>query len=208
MSERLAGVTTPPRVPWSGSPLAQQDNECRLSVAEYMAAVKDETVSPKVSRLAKSSPLARDLLCILDMLGKLEPEEGHRPSVGKKRTLTRRLVTVDRATAVSGSDATPARKRVWSMCGTIGEIIVLSKISVIPVNLTAMQDGEIQYSAPLKGWKRFCPDWQGYDECAGVLHSMDNIVLPPGATLELFLLNHNTCSTGTWLTEMETWLAR
>lgn len=210
-NEPASSPATPPRLARSISAWASNPDDgklCRLTISEFMSAVLKGQVPNKVQALSVSSPFMKDLLCALDLLGVLEPMEGHRPGVGRPRVRTRRLVRVGRATARTGADATPASVKVWSACGTLQDGLVLGVINIEPVNLTAMEAGEIEYNAPLKAWKRLCPEFQGSDSCVGIIHSMDNIVLPPGASVEIHLLNHSTCSTGLWFVETETWLAR
>lgn len=204
---------TPAKVVRTGIPFPSDEGDVtRMTVRDYMDALYLGRPVRKAEVLKARDPLLDNLLTLADFLGLLEPAEGRRPSVGRPRTLTRRYIRVPRATsntlAGANPDPTPGKSKVFSVCGTLKDTLIIGRMAAVPVNLTALEKGEVEYNAPLKSWKRLCPQFQGSDECPGILHTMDNMVVTPGGVFELFLLNHDPNSTALWVCEMETWLAR
>ena len=165
----------------------------------------------KLKELLDRSPLAKEIIPIIDMLGLLEPSLAHRPGAGLPTVHTSRYVEVGPATERTGGDPVkplPVREVGLKIGGAIDSPIVVHNLRAIPANLGALKYGAVEVESSSVGWRRLCPDLQGSEPCQGLIHSIENFIVMPGACLTQYLVNYSSCTRGKWLCEMQTWSGR
>lgn len=191
-------------IPWQPPRKGEPDTGCRMSV--FDAAIGDTKAA--VEKIKASSPLTRDLLCLLDGIGALEPLSGIRPGVNQAVTRTRVPVSVPRATLNDEGQIDPGKYLAFWTCPPKGRIGIAAKVDVIPGNTIATDHGGVFYrKLAQNSLKDLCKDWN-FPDCGGFVTTVENIVVMPGSGLSVYLMNYSRFGEALFSVEVETWSAR
>lgn len=201
---RLRQETPPSLVP-------KGEETCRIDVIAYIDRLRRGVADPKIEKLAQSSPNVKDILCVLDALGRLEPADLSHPNPDQYVVRPIKFVNVDpadiRTDAGANPDPVPRRVKVLSLCAPMDHVLVVKRVCIIPINLGAMRNGGIRYKSIIGAWKGICPELEGQTECQGINMVLENIILLPRQSLEVQLLNYSTCSRAAYWVQYDSWLA-
>lgn len=187
---------------------ASEAEQCRISLQEYVSALKREQPVAKIQALQAISPLVGDIMCVLDALGRIQPAEADRPAADRYLVRSSKFAVVDPAVArPDEAQVQPTFQKILGIAAPFEEVLVIKRLEVTPANLNAMQFGGVEYKRTIGAWKELCPWLQGEQRCAGVLVVIENILLLPRTEFSVYGLNYDTCSRAAYYVRYESWLA-
>lgn len=174
----------------------------RLSAEEIFRSLCQGKTPQGYARLLNSleTPLGRDIFALAYAIGALDPLVFIRPGPHDLEEIYQKTITIQPATqgpdgSIVGTDGLLAR-----FCAPEGKILVLREAEVSPADLTATQSGLVVYKkiSALTFSEGFCFSGEAGDgDEAGTFQSIQNLILPSKAGIDIYGRNLSLVSPAT-----------
>lgn len=173
----------------------------RISLLDYlMACRKGLSLPAEISEFLSRSGFASDLACFAWILGGLEPLAVHFPGIRPVAILQDKKEVPPKT-----EDSKPSRALIFQTCAPLGVVLVLKTIRVVPLNLTACEWGTVSFDkASNPGFRHICLPFEG-DSHPGAFVVKENLFLCPRSGIEIYVENHNPCSSALFGIFVEAW---
>lgn len=160
------------------------------------------------------TPMGRDLFCIANAIGALEPLSFTRPGAGELVQVYDKMVTVPPATfgpptpESPDGPIVPSEKKLISICAPEGKALVIKTLRGKGEDLTALQSGTLIFKrlAVVGFSEGFCPAGEpGEGDGIGTFQNIEHIILPAKAGFDVYAQNWNPYSPATFSLHGEMW---
>lgn len=187
--------------------MVSSPDTCKVNPLEYMKCLLAGSSNKKLQYLSDSSENIKDLLCVIDALGYLSPASLERPDPDKYVVKPRRFITVDPAPVpVAGSSLVPTDAIALTLGAPIGQVLVIDEVFITPVNLCAMEHGDVRYTKTVGASPNMCPSF-GQSQIKPTLNVIEHVILLPGMCFEVHLMNYSQFCSASFVVEYKAWLA-
>jgi len=174
----------------------------QVTVADYLAACKCKGGAPTAfQHLGNGEPsqFLKDLVCLFSTIGALEPLSARWPGACDLVTVFDKTVEIPPATLNSLGQLVPGEKKLIQICAPMGQALVVEKLRARPVNLTAVQKGDIVFKrlAVFGFSEGFCPPGEPADgDDLGTFQNIENVLLSPESGFDVHARNSDLYSPG------------
>lgn len=191
------------------NPAPNHTPDCRISLEEWIHYCRHGK-RPTQFELLERDEYGRALLCALQLVGAAEPLSATRPDACAIKYIFDKTIVVPPATVDEDGNITPTDGVLIKICASMGEMLVVDKLRVLPANLTAKEKGEVVFKkmAVFGFSEGFClPGEPGDSDPLGTFQNYEHIVLCPGAGLDVWGRNHDPFSSASFDVHAEIWTA-
>lgn len=151
----------------------------------------------------------RDLFCVLNGIGALEPLSFTRPGAGEIVQVYDKSFTAPAATfGPDGVTIRPSDVKLISLCAPEGKVLVVKILRATPGDLTASQHGEVvmKRMAVVGFSEGFCPAGEpGDGDEDGTFQNIEHIILPSKAGFDVYGRNNWPYGPATFKLHGEMW---
>lgn len=182
-----------------------------MSLGSYICDVhrgKPLLLENLVHGYSQKSELLKDLLCVLGVVGGLEPLSASRPGATDLVTVFDKTVEVPVATlAADGVTIIPSEKKLIQICAG-QKALVVDRLRALPANLTATQSGNIVFKrmAVMGFSEGFCPPGEPADgDDLGTFQNIEHVILPPEGGFDVHARNFDLFSKALFTIHARMW---
>lgn len=164
-----------------------------MSLADYIFYCCTGQLPGAVIAVQNKSPFLRDMVCMAQLLGALEPLCATRPGVCDPVVVVDRQITVPAATVVDGVTV-PGQERAISVCAPMNRALVVKtlRLTADPDDAVALASGEVEFKrVNLGSFGEWCLPFEP-EGGPGVFINVEHIIVPPSAGFTLFGKNNDT----------------
>ena len=170
---------------------------CKLGLEEYLKHCRAGGRKPEILEyLEGRSEWMRDIVCLLDTLGILEPWTAWRPGACEPVVFVRQDLAVPAATIVDGK-VVPGEILAVPLCSTLLDgALMVDELRIEPLNLTAQESGAVlPKKVNLGGFGEFCLPFEP-DDRLGRFVNVEHFGMCSNASLSIFAQNFDPFSVG------------
>lgn len=182
-----------------------------MSLGDYVCDVHRGiplTLDRLVQGKGAQSEFLKDILCVLGLVGGLEPISATRPGATDLVTVFDKTVEVPVATlAVDGVTVVPSEKKLIQICAGQRPLVV-DRLRALPANLTAAQKGNIAFKrmAVMGFSEGFCPPGEPADgDDMGTFQNIEHVILRPEAGFDVHARNYDLFSVALFTIHARMW---
>lgn len=182
-----------------------------MSLGDYICDVHKGipiTLDRLVNNYGQKSEFLKDILCVLGLVGGLEPLSASRPGATDLVTVFDKTVEVPAATlAPDGVTIVPSERKLIQICAG-QNALVIDRLRALPANLTATQNGDIVFKrmAVMGFSEGFCPPGEPADgDDLGTFQNIEHVVLKPEAGFDVHARNHDLFSAALFTIHARMW---
>ena len=150
-----------------------------------------------------------DFFSLLNAIGAMEPLSYTRPGAAEPKQIYDKTVTVPPATlAADGITVVPSDGCLIKLCAPEGKVLVVDKLRLEPVDLTAVQFGTVVYKrlAVVGFSEGFCKAGEpGDGDDEGTFQNVEHLILPGKSGFDLYGRNSNPYSPASFWVHAEMW---
>lgn len=181
----------------------------KFSAEQFFRTLCVGEVPSDLQRLySELSANGKDLFCIANAVGALEPLSYTRPGAGEIVQVYDKAKTAPAATIDANGKITPADVKLISLCAPEGKVLVIKILRATAADLTASNDGEIVMKrlAVIGFSEGLCKAGEpGDGDGFGTFQNIEHVILTPKAGFDLYGRNHNPYSPATFQVHGEMW---
>jgi hypothetical protein len=182
----------------------------KLSAVEFVRAACEGKIPGGLVHLFKSleTDLGRDLFCLANAIGALEPLSFTRPGAGELVQVYDKTIVVAAATLNADGTVKPRDGKLIQMCAPDGKVLVVKTLRAAPVDLTATLFGNIAMKrlAVMGFSEGFCPAGEPADgDDLGTFQNIEHVLLPPKAGFDVYARNNSVFGPATFSIHAEMW---
>ena len=180
-----------------------------MLLTDFLLDIRDEKAPEAFERIAAfRTAEVREYAELLRILGRLEPESGHRPSVFDTVSAPRKLITVPPAGEGAGKNPAVSQVKAFEYGVPPGLCFVFRHITIAAANLTASESGSVEFKGCMAGELDIFCEPSEPEQRPGLLMSIQNRVMLPNTGFELFVRNHDEFSPALFAVSAEVWATR
>ncbi len=149
-----------------------------------------------------------DFFSLLNAIGAMEPLSYTRPGATEPKQIYDKTITVPPATIDSNGKVTPSDGALIKICAPEGKVLVVDKLRLLPVDLTAVEWGTVVYKrlAVMGFSEGFCKAGEpGDGDDEGTFQNVEHLILPGKSGFDLYGRNSNPYSPASFWVHAEMW---